>query len=320
MDKNATDDTPATVDFSWQFTGRIMVVDNGARLPFQNNFNGLMDLNALATIVFDPASRLQENDDLAELDEFQVFPHALLGDGQSATLHACMAAERSGTLAPLPSELLPESKRDDARVLAQVPVPTLQLDAIDGLGQVDWLLLDERNDSLAALEHGAAYLDDTLLVHARLPMMPSCQGQPGVAEVFQWMTGHGFQCYRLDQPTHYSHLPDDVPLQREQASQLDTIEAVFIPDESRLAAMAPERLRKLAFLLDAVHGVHDLAYRLLNRVDPDTATHYLATRGYLSQFDSEPDTFTLTADYSPAPWANRDTSFSRQPHAGGAHE
>ncbi len=319
MDQNTVETSPA-VDFSWEFTGRIMVLDNGARLPFEKNFEDLMALDALATIVFDPASRLNERHDLQAIEELQIFPHALLGNGQPATLHACMAAERSGTLEPLAPEQLPASKRSDAAVLARVPVPTLQLDAIEGLNQLDWLLLDERNDSLAALEHGVEYLKNTLLVHARLPLMPTCQSQPGVAEVFHWMTRHGFQCYRLDQPTHHSHLPEGMTLEREQASQLDTIEGVFIPDEHRLATMPDARLRKLAFLLDAVHGVHDLPYRLLNQIDPKTATHYLASRGYLSQFETEPDTFTLTADYSPAPWATRDESSSHQLEAGAPHE
>ncbi len=67
--------------------------------------------------------------------------------------------------------------------------------------------------------------------------------------------------------------------------------------------------------MDAVHGVHDFTHRLLNSIDPEMATHYLATRGYLSQYDTEPDTFTLTAKYSPAPWDKQG-----QPQAGGSSE
>lgn len=315
-----TDRTDTAADFSWQFQGRIMVMDNGARLPFQKNFDDLMKLNALTTIIFDPASRLTDKEELKGLDEFQVFPHALLGNGKQATLYACMAPEKSGTLEPLAPEQLPERKRSDAQVLAKVPVPTLQLDAIEGLNQVDWLLLDEHNDSLAALENGTQYLKETLLIHVRLPFMPTCQRQPDVATIFQWMTQHGFQCYRFDQPIHHSHLPRKQKLERQQATQLDTIEAIFIPDEQRLACMAPTRLLKLAFLMDAVHGVHDFTHRLLNSIDPEMATHYLATRGYLSQYDTEPDTFTLTAEYSPAPWDKQSQHQSSQPQAGGSSE
>ncbi len=150
---------------------------------------------------------MTDKEELKGLDEFQVFPHALLGNGKPATLYACMAPERSGTLEPLAPEQLPERKRSEAQVLAKVPVPTLQLDAIEGLNQVDWLLLDELNDSLAALENGTQYLKETLLIHVRLPLMPTCQRQPDVATIFQWMTQHGFQCYRFDQPVHHSHLP-----------------------------------------------------------------------------------------------------------------
>src|SRR5699024_8091346 len=99
-----------------------------------------------------------------------------------------------------------------------------------------------------------------------------------------------------------SHLPDDTDLLRKQATQLETVEAVFIPDAHRLVTMSNSRLTKLAFLMDAILNVHDFTYSLLARVDDDMAVRYLAERGYVSQFDAEPDTFELTAEYSPPPW------------------
>lgn len=306
-------DTYQDADFGWQLQGRIIVLDNGARLPFQKNFDDLIGLNALATIVFDPASRLHDHERLQHLDEFQVFPHALLGNGEQTTLYACMDPTRSGTLEPLMPEQLPEAKRDGAFVLARLPISSVRLDDIEGLSQVDWLLLDECNDSLAALENGTKYLKETLLVHVRISLMPTYQRQPDVPTIFQWMTRHGYQCYQLNQPSYYSHLPREQKLEREQATQLDTVEAIFIPDEHRLACLPITRLRKLAFLMDAVHGGHDFTYRLLNKIDAEMATHYLATRGYLSQYDTEPEIFSLTAKYSPAPWAGQGQQLSRTP-------
>lgn len=289
-------------DFSWKLEGRITVVDNGARLPAQKNFIELMALNAFGVIAFDPASKLHGEDHLKEVDEFQLIPHTLLGNGEMATLNACLDPSMSGTLEPLEAGWVPKDKRQGSRVLTRLPINTITLDSIEGLDSIDWLLLDEFNDSLAVLEHGAQALRDTLLIHVRIPFLLTHRRQADLAGISQWMASHGFQCYRLNTPDYQSHFPEALELEKHQASQIASVEAIFTPDDPRIRSLTPDRLTKLAFLLDTIHDIHDYSYELLAKVDPVVAENYLISRGYLSQYDDEEATFTLTAEYSPAPW------------------
>ena len=280
--------------FDWKITGRATVIDHGAIFASDPRFLNLMELGAFSVITFDPAGRLHGEDQLKTIDEFQIISHAILGDGENTTLYACLDPTMSATLEPLPD---PET-----RVLAQVPMGTVALDGLTELDAVDWLLLDARNNNMAALDNGVATLDNALLIQVRVPFLKTHCDQADIADICQWMANHGFQCYRLDNSGFNSRFDRDLELEKNQATQLASMDAIFVPTEQRLTAMHANKLTKLAFLLDTIHGIHDFTHDLLARVDTENAAAYLSARGYTSRYHEEPDTFLLTADYSPAPW------------------
>lgn len=275
-DKDAPEESP----FDWQFTDRLIAVDNAANLPHQPSFHERMATNAFAVVAFDPASRVVA-ENVAGVEEFQHIPHALLGDGQPGTLYATLDEALTATLEPLPAERQPESQRSGAQVLTRLPVNTLRLDDIDGLARLDWLILDERADALAVLENGARALRDTLLLQVGVAFMPTYVGQHGLDAVSHWASRHGFAFYRLHEPSHQSHLPERDELARKQATQLTRAEALFIPNAERMAALDDNARQRLAFLLDTVYGIHDLPYRLLTDCDDTLAEDYLKARGYV---------------------------------------
>jgi hypothetical protein len=298
-----TDHRPSTApEFEWEYEGRIVVLDNGARLPVMPAFDRLMALNAFAVVVLDPASILHGNKNIKELPEFQVFGHATLGSGEDATLYACMDPLESATLEPVIPDGLPERTRLRRKVIAELPVSTLRLDAIEGLDYIDWLLLDDRNDILSALEHGTRALTHTSLVDIRIPFRDAYAGQSQFLQVIPWMQAHGFNFHGFASTGHKSLLPEGKFLAKNKATRWDWADAIFLPDASRLPAMDPVRVTKLACVADPAYGMHDLAADLLGRFDPDAATRYLDARGYVSPYFKEPDTFTLTAAQAPAPW------------------
>lgn len=297
--------TPDTVahmqpaDFDWKLSGRITVIDHGARFANEPNFQNLMELGTFSAVVFDPAGRLHGKKELEAIEELQIISHAILGDGQDASLHACLDPSMSATLEPL--------RETNARVLTQLPIGTVTLDSLTDLDDVDWMLLDDRNDNQAILDNGVSALEKALLIHIRLPFFKTHHRQTDITDIFRWMTIHGFHCYRLDNAEHQSRLDQELELEKTQATQLASMDAVFVPTEQRLRTLPTHRLTKLAFLLDTIYGVHDFTYDLLTKVDPDLATNYLSARGYISRYHEEADTFVLTAEYSPAPWETSHT-------------
>ncbi|MDR5887794.1 class I SAM-dependent methyltransferase [Vreelandella janggokensis] len=263
--------------FHWQLKGRVVVLDNAAQLPQQANFGELMASNSLAMVAFDPASRIAA-ESVANIDEFQHVPHALLGDGQPTTLYATLDDSLSATLPPLPQQ--PAALREGSSVLAKLPVNTVTLDGIEGLASLDWLILDERADALAVLENGTRALADTLLLQVRVVFQPTHEGQPTLTEVSHWASRHGFAFYRLHNPVHRSLLPPREDIPHPQATQLANGDALFIPSTERLAALSPQQRQRLAFVLDTHFGIHDLPYQLLVDIDKALAERYLYIRGY----------------------------------------
>ncbi|UWN48863.1 hypothetical protein ASALC70_01053 [Alcanivorax sp. ALC70] len=255
---------PAAGHFEFDFTGKVIALDNGGRLLETGAADSLLNLNAFELLVFDPLGQHAERRP-AEQDGFQYFASAGLGDGRPATHYACLDPTQSATLKPL----------DDTKVLAEVPVQTVALGAIEGLPSLDWLLLDDRNDSLAVLRHGGDLLAEALLIQARVRLRPGHQGQPGLAALIQAAEANGFRLYRLNNEDFHSHFPG-APAADRQASELAATDLIFLPEAARLDALDANRKRRLAFLLHTVYGIQDLAWSLLDGVDSDAARSYLA--------------------------------------------
>ncbi|MBH8610374.1 O-linked N-acetylglucosamine transferase, SPINDLY family protein [Pseudomonas mohnii] len=255
--------------FSFKFQGKIVTLDHGATLVASAQFVALQKLGAFSTIAFDPASRIDNAKQLAQLGELHYYPHAALGNGQATTLYACLDPMMTATLEPLAAQ------RPGARVLAQLALPTLKLDAINGLSSVDWLVLDNLNDSLAVIDHGQRTLSDTLLVQARVNFAPTHRQQPDVGLISQSLARLGFSFYRLNKLQHDSHRLQGESPDQLQASHLVCADALFLPDSARLATLSDNQRLKLAFILHTVYGAHDVATQLLSALDSGLAERYL---------------------------------------------
>ncbi|MEE1921400.1 tetratricopeptide repeat protein [Pseudomonas sp. 148P] len=254
--------------FSFRFQGRIVALDHGATLLGSPRFVALQRLGVLSTIAFDPASRIGNAHQLAELGELHYYANTALGDGSTATLRACLDPALSATLEPLPGA----TQGPVAQVLARLPVPTIRLDVIEGLDTVDWLLLDNLSDSLALLDHGQRTLADTLLVQARIAFVPTHAGQADLAALSQRLAALGFTFHRLHDLRHQEQAAEPGAF---AASRMVCADALFLPDPQRLARLDENRRRKLAFLLHTVYDARDMALQLLKDLDEDVARRYV---------------------------------------------
>src|SRR6185437_10246278 len=196
------------------------------------------------------------------------------------------------------------------------PHQHLAADAIEGLDYIDWLLLDDRNDILAALEHGTRALAHTSLVDIRIPFRDAYAGQSQFLQAIPWMQAHGLSFHGFANVGHKSLLPEGKFFAKNKATRWEWADAIFLPDAARLAGMDDVRTTKLACVADLAYGMHDLAAELLGRLDSDTASRYLDARGYVSPYFKEPDTFTLTVANAPIPWQDLKVD-NPLPHAEG---
>lgn len=265
--------------FSWQLSGKIITIDNTGKLLQQSGLAHLLRLKAFGIVAFDPASRIQNPGQYQGSDDIQVFPHAVLGDGTPATLYACLNPALSSTLEPFSPEQQVAANAQDIKVLAKLPINSIALDSIEGLGSLDWLILDDLSDAMAILENGEKALKETLIIQVRIAFQPTHKRQPNLAEVQHWMSRHGFRFYRFNNEQHRSHLPESVPEEQRQATELTSADALFLPNYERMGKLSDSQRTKLAFLLHTVYGIKDMAYELLAAVDEEKAEGYLAEEG-----------------------------------------
>ncbi|TDV91139.1 putative O-linked N-acetylglucosamine transferase (SPINDLY family) [Halomonas alkaliantarctica] len=265
--------------FHWSLPSKIIALDNGSKLVVEKGIDTLRKLNSFGIVAFDPASQVINTERFEGSKDVQVFTHAVLGDGSSATLYSCLDPALSSTLEPMPVEQQYGANPAGASVLAKLPINTIALDSIEGLDSLDWLILDDLSDSAAILENGEKALKDTLVIQVRIAFQPTHKRQPNLTEIQHWMSRHGFRLYRFNNQQHLSHLPDSVPAEIRQATELQSVDAVFLPTHERLAELSENQITKLAFLLHTVYGIKDMAYSLLARVNEDKAEEYLIEEG-----------------------------------------
>lgn len=276
-------DIAKKVGFDFGVQGKIIALDNGGQLVGDTRFAELQKLDIFATLAFDPSGRLSDIQRLQQRGELHHYPQVALGDGMPATLHLCQDPAMSATLEPLQAERQLPGNRQATQVIGEQQVATLRLDDIEGLESIDWLLLDNLNDSLKVLENGEKALANTLLVQARVNFVPTHDQQPELSPISHWLSRHGFSFYRLNNAQHYSHLPKRDDLIKSQATQLTCADALFVPAEKRMAELTASQRLKLAFVLHTVYGVQDLAFEVIQHVGESTAENYLKAMDYIAR-------------------------------------
>ncbi|MFC7370055.1 tetratricopeptide repeat protein [Vreelandella zhaodongensis] len=270
--------------FEWRFDEPITILDNAAVLPRHSDYPKWMASGKLAVISFDPACLLNKKvEALKEYGELHHYPHALLGDGQPATLYATLDAEKGSTLKRLPETQQPEQQREKCKVLAELPINTVALDSIEGLSNVDMLVLDDLHDAMKILEGGECSLKDTLLIQVKVAFQPTHERQPNLAELQHWMARHGFRFYCFNNEQHQCHFSESVPEELRQATELVSADAIFLPSYKRMVELSEDQRVKLAFLLHTVHSIKDMAYGLLALIDKTKADKYLLEDGVVKE-------------------------------------
>lgn len=271
-----------TLDFDWQLSSKVVVLDNRAKLIKTGAADKLATTNTFTVLAFDPASEIANPNVYESHEHIQLFQHALLGDGQTTQLNVCLEAALSSPLTPLPETTLHQHHRQGTRVLTQLPINTIALDSIEGLPSLDWLILDDLSDASTILAHGEKALKDTLLIQARVAFQPTHEKQPNLAELQHWASRNGFRFYRFNDIQHHSHIPSTINTQERTATEQESADVLFLPSQERMAALSEEQTLKLAFVLSTVFEAKDIAYELLNEVDLALGEKYLVAQGLVA--------------------------------------
>ncbi|MCG7325927.1 glycosyltransferase [Achromobacter sp. ACRQX] len=280
-----THPTPATsssaIDFRFALEGKILALDHGATLTKGSLLSDLHRLGAFTVVVMDPASVVSSSDapKLAEYIQ-QYVPNVALGDGEPATLYACLDRSLSGTQEPLCNEGTLQYVPQGNRVLARLPISTVQLDQIGGMEKLDWLILDERHDNLLIIQSARNILPSILVLQVRVAFSRIYKEQCDLSALCTALAARGFSLLRLSNPKHGSHFPQGTTIKDTYTgSQLISADAIFIPDQAAMGRLDAPSRQKLAFILHSVYQAPDVAHRVLALSGGDSADRYLAASG-----------------------------------------
>ncbi|URG50365.1 FkbM family methyltransferase [Pectobacterium quasiaquaticum] len=253
--------------FSFQLSGKIIVMDNGGSLATHKNFINLSATEAFHFVIMDMVGEVEERHLPLRKKGIQHIKLHGLGDGESVPVYMCLAPEYCSNLVPL-------SSKGGSKVLAEVMAQTSKLDHIHGLNHLDWLILDNRYDIRKAIIHGKRILSDCLVVQVKITFSQTHQEQLQFSDVTSLLTQYGFSFHSLEDIEYAKPIVIDEQ-KTLPSSKMTSAVAVYLPDNIRVHSLTTEQREKLAFILHTAYGIHDLSYYLLALDSLEWASTYI---------------------------------------------
>lgn len=269
-------------DFRFDFTGRIVTVDNGTGLVKRNYFPKLIDFGAFSFILFDPAG--EEDKQQFPIDQsgsIQHFPFHALGNGKKTNLYVCVDASQSSTLVPINKNLLKTGEKPDpTTVVAEIPVFTVKADGIAGLTHIDWLLLSGRYEVLSLLNQDNHLTGNALVIQVNLPADVRYQDQPGIDLLKNHLAELGYILLRIDGNKYQDYLGGvDGLKDGMKSSHMSEYSLLFVLNQEKIKQLTSNQREKLAFILHNSYGIHDFTYYVLAHDNAVRARVYLEMLG-----------------------------------------
>ncbi|MCL6328454.1 tetratricopeptide repeat protein [Pectobacterium carotovorum subsp. carotovorum] len=262
--------TKQQAGFSFQLSGKVIVMDNGGSLAMHKNFINLSATDAFHFVIMDMVGEVEERHLPLRKKGIQHIKLHGLGDGESVPVYMCLAPEYCSNLVPLSSE-------GGSKVLAEVMAQTSKLDHIHGLNHLDWLILDNRYDIRKAIIHGKRILSDCLVIQVKITFSQTHQEQLQFSDVTSFLTQYGFSFHSLEDIEYAKPIVIDEQNTLPSSKMVSAV-AVYLPDNTRIQAMEIEQREKLAFILHTAYRMQDYAYSVLQIDSKERAKSYLDDR------------------------------------------
>jgi len=186
-------------------------------------------------------------------------------DGSEQELRVCVSPGMTSLLEPNRATLsLFHGFPVWGEVEARRPVRTRRLDDIAEITNMDYLKIDIQGAELQVFRHGVARLKDCLVVHTEVEFLPLYEGQPLFSDVEIFLREQGFMLHTMSNVNRRAVQPMMIGGDpRRGLNQLVWADAVFVRDLTRLDALSPRQLKKLALILHDVYASYDLALYVL---------------------------------------------------------
>lgn len=259
--------------FSFELSGKIMMLDYGGRFALHQQFKKLMAMNGLHVMIIDPLGVVEDKYLPLQRESLQHIQMHLLGDGQSAPLYMCLDPRYSSDLKALSSDTGADSWNAQ-KVLTEVPATSSKLDGTEGLEYLEWVMLDNTFNLSKIFSYGINTLSNSLCISVWYCFDVTHQEQMSFSQLCDQLNKLGF-VFHTFADIEYAE-PSVVEGYKPQASsKMIAAQILFIPSEQRISDMTIKQLEKLAFILHAGYKLNDVAFDIIFRISEDRARIYL---------------------------------------------
>jgi len=264
----------AQTGFHFQLKGKIFVLDYSGSFATSSKLNKLNELNAFHFIILDLIGKVEEKELPLRRKNIQHITLHALGDGENVPVYMCMDNNYSSDLKPLVGIEPMLSTIPDKQIIAEIVAPSSQLDAIDGLEAIEWLVLDNKFNINPIFKYGRRILSTTLVIDICLTFNDTHEEQLSFSDVNLTLKEFGFYFHSFLR-TQFGQPVATNQTMTLPSSKVLTAHGLWLPNADRLASMSKDQLEKLTFILHTVYGLHDVAFQLLQKNNPTRAELYI---------------------------------------------
>jgi len=161
------------------------------------------------------------------------------------------------------------------KVVERISVPTVRLDDLTEIKNLDYLKIDIQGGELEVFRNGTNRLKECLVIQTEVEFLPMYEGQPLFSEVELYLRELGFTFHkffplvsRIVQPMLVNN---NIYSELSQATYAD---AIFIKDFTKFDQLDPEQLKKISLILNDIYGSFDIALRALMACDAKNKSNY----------------------------------------------
>jgi FkbM family methyltransferase len=255
---------------------KILVVDIGAN-PIDGDppYQTLLRSNHARVVGFEPNPEALKKLLTMKGKDDVYLPHAV-GDGGEHTLHICQTPGMTSLLEPDQDILgMLHGFPEWGSVLRKERLVTVRLDDIPETEGVDYIKIDIQGGELMALSNAPNRLAKAVAIHTEVEFLPMYVGQPLFADLDIFLRGHGFVLHKFHPLT--GRMLQPLMLNNDfyaSGNQVIWADAVYFRDISKMSAMSPLQLLKLAAIAHDCYGSFDLTVRLLLEHERQTGSSY----------------------------------------------
>jgi FkbM family methyltransferase len=199
-----------------------------------------------------------------------------IGDGTEGVFRTCDPAMTSSLYEPnldLCTRFF--GLAEVMRVVKRERVQTTRLDDIAELTRIDYLKMDIQGGELNALRGGERALREALVIDLEVEFVPLYVDQPLFADVDRHLRGMGFlfHGFATNNVGGRSMKPLRHPIDDSHTyGQLLWGDAVYVRDYTKLGALSPDELLKLAVVMNDAYAAPDMAAHALMERDRQTGS------------------------------------------------